>query len=84
MGRKVRFAPTLFFYQNSVIRPLPCFSFSEKGHACCVCSLASALTTSPQRYQPFSVCRLRLERFCYSGDERNIVGRYIDGKAITL
>ena len=26
----------------------------------------------------------RLERFCYNGDDRNIVGRYIDGKKITV
>jgi len=26
----------------------------------------------------------RLERFCYSGDERNIVGRYIDGKEVVV
>ncbi len=26
----------------------------------------------------------RLERFCYAGDDRNIIARYIDGKEITL
>lgn len=26
----------------------------------------------------------RLERFCYTGDDRNIVGRYLVGKAVTL
>ncbi len=26
----------------------------------------------------------KLERFCYRGDDRNIVGRYIDGKFITV
>ena len=38
----------------------------------------------PLHYHPFSVCCLRLERFCYSGNERNIVGRYIDGKEVVL
>ena len=26
----------------------------------------------------------RVERFCYTGDDRNIVARFIDGKEITL
>ncbi|MCF0111031.1 MAG: amidohydrolase family protein, partial [Erysipelotrichaceae bacterium] len=26
----------------------------------------------------------QLERFCYIGDDRNIVGRYLDGKFITV
>ena len=56
---KVRFAPTLFFCKNTVIRPLPCSSSSAKRHACFGCSLASALTTPSLRYHLFAVCRLR-------------------------
>ena len=26
----------------------------------------------------------RAERFCYGGDDRNIIGRFIDGKEIVL
>ena len=48
------------------------------------CALRGPLLVCPLHYHPFSVCCLRLERFCYSGNERNIVGRYIDGKEVVL
>ena len=46
-----------FFFaygKKEVIRPLPCSSFSAKGHARLACSVASALTTVRGRYHPFA------------------------------
>ena len=40
--------------KKAAAAPLPCSSFSAKGHARLACSLASALTTARCRYQPFA------------------------------
>ncbi len=44
----------LAYGKKEVIRPLPCSSFSAKGHARLACSVASALTTARGRYHPFA------------------------------
>ena len=45
------------FGEKEAIRPLPCSSFSAKGHARLACSVVNALATAHSRYHPFAgVC----------------------------
>ena len=69
---KVRFAPASFFAcgRKEAIRPLPCSSFSAKGHARLACSVASALATAHSRYHPFAGVAIQTDRLPKKGTER--------------
>ena len=66
---KVRFAPASFFAcgRKEAIRPLPCSSFSAKGHARLACSVASALATAHSRYHPFAGVAIQTNRLPKKG-----------------
>ena len=61
---KVRFAPASFFAcgRKEAIRPLPCSSFSAKGHARLACSAQNALATAHSRYHPFAGVAIQTDR----------------------
>ena len=52
---------------KSPLHSLRCSASSAKSHACFACSLASALTTAPRRYQLFAVLNCRGLRIVRGG-----------------
>ena len=69
---KVRFAPASFFAcgRKEAIRPLPCSSFSAKGHARLACSVVNALATAHSRCHPFAGVAIQTNRLPQKGHRK--------------